>query len=101
MVYAVQNSQAYFGLYPSSGIYKTKNLNVSETDPVSETWFLLYMYQTMDRVQNKPNNSVQYLNSRKFIFVLLHLVSELHLKHRHPCLQRIIIPIPPNVLFCQ
>jgi hypothetical protein len=35
MVYAVQNYKACFGLYPSSGIYKTKNHNVSETGSVS------------------------------------------------------------------
>jgi hypothetical protein len=35
MVYAVQNYKVYFGLYPASGIYKTKNHNVSETGSVS------------------------------------------------------------------
>jgi hypothetical protein len=35
MVYAVQNYNVYFGLYPSSGIYKAKNHNVSETGSVS------------------------------------------------------------------
>jgi hypothetical protein len=35
MVYAVQNYKVYFGLYPSSGIYKTKNHNVSETGSIS------------------------------------------------------------------
>jgi hypothetical protein len=35
MVYAVQNYKAYFGFYPSSGIYKVKNHNVSETGSVS------------------------------------------------------------------
>jgi hypothetical protein len=35
MVYAVQNYKAYFGLYPTSGIYKSKDHNVSETGSVS------------------------------------------------------------------
>jgi hypothetical protein len=34
MVYAVQNYKVYFGLYASSGIYKT-NHNVSQTGSVS------------------------------------------------------------------
>jgi hypothetical protein len=34
MVYAVWNYKVYFGLYPSSGIYKTKYHNVSETGSV-------------------------------------------------------------------
>jgi hypothetical protein len=38
MVYAVQNYKVYFGLYPSSGIYKTKKQNVSETGSVSDRW---------------------------------------------------------------
>jgi hypothetical protein len=37
MVYVVQSYLACFGLYPSSGMWKTKDHNVSETDPVSET----------------------------------------------------------------
>jgi hypothetical protein len=35
MVCAVQNYKVYFGLYPTSGIYKTKNHNISETGSVS------------------------------------------------------------------
>jgi hypothetical protein len=35
MVYVVQNNCAYFGLYPSSGMWKTKDHNVSETGSVS------------------------------------------------------------------
>jgi hypothetical protein len=31
----IQNYKVYFGLYPSSGIYKTKNHNFSETGSVS------------------------------------------------------------------
>jgi hypothetical protein len=42
MVFVVQNYKVYFGLYPSSGIYKTKNHNVSETGSVS---FLRWMGQ--------------------------------------------------------
>jgi hypothetical protein len=85
MVYAVQNYKVYFGLYQSSGIYKTKNHNVSETGSVSvlrwmgqdrptqlgpleraglNHWicdFLSYIYQTMDKVQNKPYSSVKSL----------------------------------------
>jgi hypothetical protein len=34
-ILAVQNYKVYFGLYPSSGMYKTKNHNVSETGSVS------------------------------------------------------------------
>jgi hypothetical protein len=84
MVYDVQNYEVYFGLYPSSGIYDKKSQRLvqwlrlalsngpnwvglscpihlrTETDPVSETlWFLSSIYQIMDRVQNKPNSSVQ------------------------------------------
>jgi hypothetical protein len=40
MVYAVQNYKVYFGLYPSSGVYKTKDHNVSETGSAS---FLRWM----------------------------------------------------------
>jgi hypothetical protein len=68
MVYAVQNYKAYFELYPTSGIYKKTKHNLSEihlrkeTDPVSETlWFLPYIYQPMDRAQNKPNSSVSII----------------------------------------
>jgi hypothetical protein len=35
MVYVVQSYWAYFGLYPSSGMWKTKDHNVSETESVS------------------------------------------------------------------
>jgi hypothetical protein len=35
MVYVVQSYWAYFGLYPSSCVWKTKNHNVSETGSVS------------------------------------------------------------------
>jgi hypothetical protein len=35
MVYVVQSYWAYFGLYPSSGMWKTKDHNVSETGSVS------------------------------------------------------------------
>jgi hypothetical protein len=55
MVYAVQNYKVYFVLHPSSGIYKTKNQNVSETGSVS---VLRWMGQRMDRIQNKPYSSV-------------------------------------------
>jgi hypothetical protein len=41
-----------------------KSHNVSETDPASETWsFLSSTYKTMDKVQNKPNSSVQHTPS--------------------------------------
>jgi hypothetical protein len=35
MVYVVQNYWAYFGLYPSSAMWKIKDHNVSETGSVS------------------------------------------------------------------
>jgi hypothetical protein len=35
MVYVVQNYWAYFGLYLSSGMWKTKDHNVSETGSLS------------------------------------------------------------------
>jgi hypothetical protein len=34
-VYVVQNYWAYFGLYPSSGMWKTKDYNVLETGSLS------------------------------------------------------------------
>jgi hypothetical protein len=43
MVYVVQSYWAYFGLYPSSGVWKTKDHNVSETGSVSETlWSFVF-----------------------------------------------------------
>jgi hypothetical protein len=33
-----------------------------------------------------------------FIYIVLHGVLKLHIKHRHPCLHRFIIPIPLNIL---
>jgi hypothetical protein len=118
---SVQNYKAYFGLYPSSGIYKIfivilflspndgtccqvfiivlywpgfvqwLRLALSngpnwvglpcpihlrtETDPVSETlWFLSYIYQTMDGVQNKPYSSVQHTPA---VANLIHLESQI------------------------
>jgi hypothetical protein len=52
MVYAVQNYKAYFGLYPSSGIYKTKKPQHfgdwiclrPQLDPVSETLWFFVLY---------------------------------------------------------
>jgi hypothetical protein len=36
----VQKYWTYFGLYPSSGIWKTKDHNVSETGSVSVLWWM-------------------------------------------------------------
>jgi hypothetical protein len=43
----VQNYLASFGLYPSSGMWKFYKRP------------LTFIYKTMDRVQKKPNSSVQ------------------------------------------
>jgi hypothetical protein len=86
MMYAVQNYKVYFGLYPRSGIYKRRNHNVLENGSVSVlrlmgqgrptqlapleraslrnvVIFWSYIYQTVDKVQNKPYSSVQHTPS--------------------------------------
>jgi hypothetical protein len=70
MVYAEQNYKVYFGLYPSSGIYKIKNHNVSETGSVSVLRWMgqdrptqLGTETETDPVQNKPYSSVQHTPS--------------------------------------
>jgi hypothetical protein len=54
MVYVVQSYLAYFGLYPSSCMWKTKNPTTFRRLDLSPS-----TYKTMDKVQNKPNSSVQ------------------------------------------
>jgi hypothetical protein len=60
MVYAVQNYKVYFGLYPSSDIYDKKK-------------FFCHIYQTMDKVQNKPYRSVQHTPSSESLKVYMFL----------------------------
>jgi hypothetical protein len=78
----LQSYWAYFGLYPSSCMWKTKNNTTFrrlDLSPSSGGWgrinllswarykelvsipgyFLSSTYKTMDKVQNKPNSSVQ------------------------------------------
>jgi ABC-type molybdate transport system substrate-binding protein len=70
----VQSYWACFGLYPSSFMWKTKNTTTFrrlDMSPSSGGWgqiqspkrcgiFLSSTYKTMDKVQNKPNSSVQH-----------------------------------------
>jgi hypothetical protein len=56
MVYNTRN-YSVFGLCPSSGILKTRDHNVSETDPVSETLCSLVFRIPDDGQVQKPNIS--------------------------------------------
>jgi hypothetical protein len=84
----VQRYWACFGLYPSSSMWKTKKShNVSETGSVSVLRFMgqdkptqlgpleraslnHWTYKTMDKVQNKPNSSVQHTPSSESLQVM-------------------------------
>jgi hypothetical protein len=57
MVYNTQNYWV-FGLCSTSGILKTTKHNVSETDPVSETFFLVFRIPDDGKVQNPSNADI-------------------------------------------
>jgi hypothetical protein len=77
MVYAVQNYKAYFGIYASSGIYKTKNPQcfrdwICLHPQVDGAGFLSYIYQMMHKVQNKPYSSIHNKKVRNSEKVLIY-----------------------------
>jgi hypothetical protein len=63
MVYAVQNYKVYFGLYPSTGIYDKKSQRFGDRSSLQNVVIFYHIYQTMDKVQNKPYSSVQHTPS--------------------------------------
>jgi hypothetical protein len=64
MVYVVQNYLASFGLYPSSGMWKFYKKPQRFGDWTCLRNVVVFCetstYQMMDRVQKKPNSSVQF-----------------------------------------
>jgi hypothetical protein len=99
----VQNYKVYFGLYPSSGMYEnkinltkinlivlysihhhqnpSKSICVTGMDPVYTVLLGNHIYQTMDKVQNKPYSSVRHTPSSESFKVYLFTCPSLNILH--------------------